>query len=202
MATWADDYIMLLEDQPVPFIHHLARCLSNMGAILRNLGRLEDALRASQASAELYRTSNKNHPAAYASDLAGTLINLGGAFSALGRREEAQSTWHEAGVLMVSQNGMNPQNWCQGLSAIAPHLTSANSLRQIHLAALSRIADLRRVPHFDSLAGPALIALQALLIADLWKKLAATGEDDPELTDDTLPVLEDLAAAVRSRRSI
>lgn len=182
-------YIMLFEDQPGLFIQHLARCLSNMGAILRNLGKPEEALRASQASANLYRRSNPEKPEVFIADLVGTLINQGCVFTELGRREEAQAVRHEAGVLMVGQDGMNPRNWCQRLSAIAPKLTSAHSLRQIHLVALSRIADLRRVPYFDSLAGPSLIGLQALLVADLWKKLAAAGRDDPELMDDTLPVL-------------
>jgi hypothetical protein len=56
--------------------------LNNLGAILRDLGRREDALAAAQEGTDLYRRLAAERPDVFRPDLAMSLDNLGGTLSA------------------------------------------------------------------------------------------------------------------------
>ncbi|MBM4328263.1 MAG: tetratricopeptide repeat protein [Deltaproteobacteria bacterium] len=73
-----------------------ARLLNNLGNMLSDLGRREEALKAAKEAVEIYRDLAKARPDAFLPDLAMSLNNLGGRLSNLGRREEALEAAQEA----------------------------------------------------------------------------------------------------------
>jgi tetratricopeptide (TPR) repeat protein len=70
--------------------------LNNLGAMLREVGRREEALKAAQEAVEVYRALAQRQPDAFQPYLAGSLNNLGAMLSELGRREEALAAFEEA----------------------------------------------------------------------------------------------------------
>jgi tetratricopeptide (TPR) repeat protein len=70
--------------------------LNNLGASLRDLGRREEALKATGEAVELYRRLAQRHSDAFQSGLAMSLNNLGPLLSEMGRREEALKATVEA----------------------------------------------------------------------------------------------------------
>jgi tetratricopeptide (TPR) repeat protein len=73
-----------------------AGVLNNLGNRLSDLGRREEALRATGEAVGIYRQLARQRPDAFLPDLAGSLNNLGNMLSELGRREEALRAAEEA----------------------------------------------------------------------------------------------------------
>ena len=73
-----------------------AASLNNLGAMLSELGRREDALAAAQEAVEIRRRLAAERPDAFLPDLAASLNNLGAMLSKLGRREDALAAAQEA----------------------------------------------------------------------------------------------------------
>ncbi len=76
-----------------------AGSLHNLGNVLSELGRREEALAATEEAVGLFRRLAEGQPAAFLPDLAGSLNNLGNRLAALGRREEALAAAEEAVAL-------------------------------------------------------------------------------------------------------
>lgn len=167
----------------------LAASLVRLGHHRASRGQNFSAIRLTQRGVQILRSLHNKGRSNHAELLAHSLHLLGAVYDLVGKRQKATVYWSEAGECLVNNAVMNPRHWCEILSGISPKLDSANSLRKVHLVALKRIADLRRIPHFDSLAGSAFIELQAVLVTDLWKKLNSASEEDAELMNDTLPML-------------
>jgi tetratricopeptide (TPR) repeat protein len=73
-----------------------ARLLNNLGGRLSELGRREEALKATEQAVELRRALAKRNPEAFQPALAMSLNNLGNRLSELGRREEALKATEQA----------------------------------------------------------------------------------------------------------
>ncbi len=167
------------------YSHVLASTLYNLGKVFSVLHRHDEAMLAIEEAVKFYRGAKDS----FASQLAMGLNDLRFTYSSLGKHYKAKAAAIEAGVTLCGVIDINPIQWSKLLIDIALQIESANSLRLIHLEALKRIGELRRMPHFDSQAGAVFLQLQAVLVADLWRKLAAATEEDPAVMDDTLPVL-------------
>ncbi|HEV7506353.1 MAG TPA: tetratricopeptide repeat protein [Thermoanaerobaculia bacterium] len=74
----------------------LARLANNLGSRLSDLGRPEDALRATQEAVDIGRQLTQTRPAAFLPIFATSLNNLGNRLSDLGRREEALGATQES----------------------------------------------------------------------------------------------------------
>jgi hypothetical protein len=70
--------------------------LNNRGALLGNLDRRDDALRAYDEALLLYRKLASRHPDAFEPNVAGTLNNRGNLLGNLGRRDDALRAYDEA----------------------------------------------------------------------------------------------------------
>ncbi|OLL15540.1 hypothetical protein BKH32_03180 [Actinomyces oris] len=81
---------------PKVYTPKLAMSLGNLAAFLSGLGRLGEALEASQDAVGLYRKLAQDSPAAYTPDLAMSLGNLATILSGLGRSGEALEVDQEA----------------------------------------------------------------------------------------------------------
>jgi tetratricopeptide (TPR) repeat protein len=93
-----------------------------------NLGRREEALRATQEAVDAYRGLAQQRPDAFLPDLARALNNLGAMQSNLGRREEALRATQEAVDIRRGLAQQRPD-------AFLPDLASALwSLGLVHLA--------------------------------------------------------------------
>ncbi len=85
-----------------------ARHQNNLGLMLSELGRREEALKATQEAVELYRALAQSNPDAFQPDLAMSLNNLGLGLSELGNREEALKATQEAVELRRALAQSNP----------------------------------------------------------------------------------------------
>ena len=75
---------------------NLAASLNNLGKMLSELGRREDALAATEEAADLYRKLAAERPDAFLPDLAMSLNNLGSDLSGAGRRDDALAATQKA----------------------------------------------------------------------------------------------------------
>lgn len=73
-----------------------ARLQHNLGSMLRELGRREEALEATQEAVELCRALTQMQPDVFQPSLAASLANLGSTLADLGRHEEALKATQEA----------------------------------------------------------------------------------------------------------
>jgi tetratricopeptide (TPR) repeat protein len=74
----------------------VARLASNHAGRLLDLGRLDEALAATQEAVDHWQQLAASRPDAFLPDLAGALTNLGNGLSAVGRREQALAATQEA----------------------------------------------------------------------------------------------------------
>jgi len=114
-----------------------AGLMSNLGKILGNLGRREDALRATEAAVTVYQQLAEAHPAANLSNLASNLNGLGIRLGELGRREEALRATEAAVAIYRQLVESHPESHSSELAA------SLNNLG-IGLRALGRREDALR----------------------------------------------------------
>ena len=83
-------------DMREQILDHLAARINTLGIRLSNLGRLEEALAASQEAVDIYRRLAQTRPDAFLPDLGMSLNNFCIRLSNLGRREEALAASLEA----------------------------------------------------------------------------------------------------------
>ena len=98
------------------FLAHLAASLHNLGAMLSDLGRREEALAATQEAVDIRRKLAAQQPDAFLPDLAASLNNLGRALSALGQREEALAAAQEAAALYRRLAAQQPDAFLPNLA--------------------------------------------------------------------------------------
>ena len=104
---------------------------NNASNYLSSLGRREEALKAAEEAADLYRALAAARPEAFTPNLATSLSNLANRLSALGRPEEALKAAEEAADLYRALAAARPE-------AFTPNLaTSLNNLATM-LSALGR----------------------------------------------------------------
>ena len=108
-----------------------ARLLNNLGAILSELGRLEEALAAAQEAAGVYRELARTRPEAFLPGLAMSLNNLGSRLSGLGRLEEALAAAQEAVSIRRELARTRPQ-------AFLPDLAGSLNNLSVFLSGLGR----------------------------------------------------------------
>ena len=129
------------------FLAHLAASLHNLGAMLSDLGRREEALAATQEAAALYRRLAAQQPEAFLPNLAASLNNLGSMLSDLGRREEALAAAQEAVALYRQLAAQQPEAFLPNLAMSLNNLgsmLSALGQREEALAAAQEAAALYR----------------------------------------------------------
>ncbi|MEU8233420.1 tetratricopeptide repeat protein [Actinoplanes sp. NPDC048967] len=78
------------------YLPDLATSLMNIGTVLAELGRDEEAVAPTEDAAVLLRRVAEAYPERHLADLAGSLINLSGRYLAVGRRDEASRAAEEA----------------------------------------------------------------------------------------------------------
>ena len=81
---------------PETFAPALASSLNNLGTILSDQGRREEALRVTEEAVHLLRDLSSTRSVAFLHHLATSLANLAVMLNALGRLEEARQTALEA----------------------------------------------------------------------------------------------------------
>ncbi|MFG2349583.1 tetratricopeptide repeat protein [Streptomyces phaeochromogenes] len=112
----------------------LADSLTNLGAILSEMGRWEEALAATQEAVEVYRRLAAANPAAHEPDLARALTNLGADLSKLGRLEEALTAAQDGAEVYRRLAAANP-------AAHEPELARALTNFGTHLSKLGRLEE-------------------------------------------------------------
>ena len=184
-------YRELAEKNPGAFLPNLAMSLNNVGTMLSELGRREEALAATEESVDIRRKLADKNPGAFLPDLAMSLNNLGNRLSELGRREEALAATEEAVKIRRKLAEKNS-------GAFLPNLaTSLGSLGRVlrgmerHKEAAESFAEglqlllplLRKMPQ-------AFSALGARLLQDYLFSVQAAGlEPDEELVESVQEVL-------------
>jgi len=171
------------------FAPDLATSLLHLTASLSAMGCRDKAVKSIQEAVELYRRLHQASPEAFMPDLATSLTLLAVCVSHTGDETAALAYRSQACRLLASQPVMDPGQWAHQLSTTVPYLHAPSDLREVHLAVLERIADLRRSTIFDISASTGLLDLQATLVADLWVKLGPAYLEDPPLLDDAFPIL-------------
>ena len=134
---------------------NLAISLNNLGIRLSQLGRVAEALTATQEAADINRRLAQARPDAFRPDLAMSLNNLGNKLSDLGRLEEALTATQEATDIYRQLAQARPDVF---LSDIAMSLSNLGN----------RLSDL-------GLREEALTATQEA--ADIYRQLAQAGPD-------------------------
>ena len=109
------------------FLAHLAASLHNLGAMLSDLGRREDALAATQEAVDIRRKLAAQQPDAFLPGLAGSLNNLGAMLSDLGQREEALAAAQEAANIHRRLAAQQPDAFLPDLAASLTNLGRALS---------------------------------------------------------------------------
>ncbi|MFD3622618.1 tetratricopeptide repeat protein [Streptomyces sp. NPDC058676] len=102
----------------------LAASLSNLGTLLSEVGRGEEALTATAEAVELFRPLGAGDPATHQGDLAGSLSNLGLRLSEVGRREEALTATAEAVEIYRPLAAGNPAAYNPDLAAVLSNLST------------------------------------------------------------------------------
>jgi tetratricopeptide (TPR) repeat protein len=93
-----------------------ARLANNLGNRLSDLGRLEEALKATKEAVDVYRELAGRRPDAFRPGLATSLNNLGNRLSDLGRHEEALKPTEEAMALRRDLAGRRPDAFLPDLA--------------------------------------------------------------------------------------
>ena len=101
-----------------------ARLLGNLGVRFSALGRLEEALGATEEALRLYRQLAEARPDAFLPDLTISLSNLGNRLSALGRLEEALAATEEAVRLDRQLTKARPDAFLSYLASSLSNLAS------------------------------------------------------------------------------
>jgi tetratricopeptide (TPR) repeat protein len=130
--------------------------LNNVAAMLRQLGRREEALAAAQEAVTLRRALAGKRPEAFEPNLAMSLNNVATMLSDLGRREEALAAAQEAVDVLAPHFQSSPQAFSQWMS-----IACANYVR--------RCRENGRAPRSD---------LKPLIGTVLGKKLAVAPTPD------------------------
>jgi hypothetical protein len=124
----------LATTHPDSFLPNLARSLSNLGSMLRDLRRHQDALAATAEAVRIGRHLVAARPDAFLHELAGTLSNLSVMLNDNGRCEDAFPPAHEAARHYRSLAAGRPD-------AFLPHLALSLSNMSAVLKGLSRLED-------------------------------------------------------------
>lgn len=124
----------LIESEDEGVLAERASLQNNLGNRLSDLGRREEALKATLDAVELYRSLAQRNPERFQPDLGSSLNNLGARLSALGRREEALKAALEAVDLRRTLAQRNP-------GAFEPELASSLNNLGIRLSELGRRED-------------------------------------------------------------
>lgn len=101
-----------------------ARLQNNLGARLSDLGRHEEALKATEQAVRFYRALVQRHPDTFGSSLAASLGNLSSRLSEMGQREEALQAAQEAVELYRELTQRNPDTFQQGLAMSLGNLST------------------------------------------------------------------------------
>jgi tetratricopeptide (TPR) repeat protein len=92
---------ILAETRPDALLPDLAASLNNLGLMLSNLGRREEALYASQEAADIRRRLAETRPDAFLPDLATSLWALGRVLAGMERHEAAADALHEGLMILA-----------------------------------------------------------------------------------------------------
>ena len=152
VAAWATSVLLhhISSEETSEALEEQARLFNNLGNWLSELGKREEALKATQEAVEIRRGLAKARPDAFLPYLAGSLNNLGNRLSELGKREEALKVAQEAvelyQALFLRWPGAFVQNFLISLGTLAhcvekaggapdsnPVLVSALEVLQEHL---------------------------------------------------------------------
>ena len=94
-------YRELAEKNPGAFLPNLAMSLNNVGTMLSELGRREEALAATEESVYIRRKLADKNPGAFLPDLAGSLGSLGSVLRGMERHKEAAESFTEGLQLLL-----------------------------------------------------------------------------------------------------
>lgn len=92
-------YRELVQKRPEVFLPSLAASLTNLGNMLAEVGKAEEALAATIEGSGYYRSLAQQKPGNFLSSLAMSLNNLGSRLWALDRKQEAKEAIEEALIL-------------------------------------------------------------------------------------------------------
>jgi tetratricopeptide (TPR) repeat protein len=106
----------LLASPPEEISVERARLANNLGYRLKDLGRREEALKATEEAVDIHRDLAGRRPDAFLPDLAKSLNNLGNSLRDLGRREEALKATEEAVDVYRDLAGRRPDAFLPDLA--------------------------------------------------------------------------------------
>jgi tetratricopeptide (TPR) repeat protein len=116
-----DIYRRLVKDRPDAFLPDLAMSLNNLGTMLRDLGRREEALHAAQEALDIYRRLVKDRPDAFLPDLARSLGVLGTCLAADGRLRDAIAAFAEGVRALAPAFRRLPEAFAPVMGALVSH---------------------------------------------------------------------------------
>ncbi len=188
----------LPDPQPEEVRVEHARLANNLSLRLRDLGRREDAIKASEEAVRLYRELAAARPEAFTPDLARSLNNLSNCLRDLGRREEALNASEEAVRLHRELAAAQPE-------AFTPDLARSLNNLSNRLSGLGRREDALNVSEeavrlYRELAAARPEAFTPDLASSLNNlsiRLSALGrrEDALKASEETVRLYRELAAA-------
>ena len=164
-------------------LNRAAAAFGKLGLRLSNLGRREDALKASQEAVDIYRVLAKDRPDAFLPDLAMSLSNLGIPLSDLGRREDALKVSQEAVDIFRALAKDRPDAFLPDLAAGLSNLGSRISelgRREEALKASQEAVGIRRALAKDR--PDAFLLDLAACLNNLGRDLSSLGRREDALT--------------------
>ncbi|MBI2886741.1 MAG: tetratricopeptide repeat protein [Chloroflexi bacterium] len=168
--------------------------LNNLGSVLSDLGRREEALAPAQEAVALYRELAARRPEAFRPDLAGSLNNLANRLSELGRREEALAPAQEAVALRRELAARQPEAFrpdlAGSLNNLAAFLSALGRREEALAPAQEAVATL--APHFLALPPAFAPQMRATVGTYLGACRALGREPHAALLGPVLEVLEAL----------
>ena len=117
-------YRGLAEVSPQAFRHELARSLSNLPALLSDVGEREKAVEVAGEAVGLYRGLAQTSPQAFTPYLAQSLSNLAALLSDVGERDEAVEVGREAVGLYRGLAEVSPQAFTPDLAGALSNLAT------------------------------------------------------------------------------
>ena len=174
-----------------------AASLNNLGAMLSELGRREDALAAAQEAVEIRRRLAAERPDAFLPDLAASLNNLGAMLSKLGRREDALAAAQEATGIYRRLAAERPDAFLPNLALSLSNLgirSSELGRREDALAAAQEATEIRR--RLAAERPDAFLADLATSLNNLGNRLSELGrrEDALAAAQEAVEIRRRLAA--------
>jgi tetratricopeptide (TPR) repeat protein len=185
----------VLDLQPDP--EEEARAQAVLGLGLRHLGRLREALAATERAVGIRRHLSSSRPNTFLPHLAGSLDNLGNVLSDLGWREEALAATEQAVEIWRRLSSKRPEAFlpdhARSLTNLGTHLSKLGRREEALSAAEEAVGIQRRL---------ASSALDALL-PDLGKSLSSLGLRLSELgrREEALAAAEEAVGIYRNLSS-